>query len=99
MLSRTDLIRTLDGEVQYFVSHGWRVRSRTPMGAELVKGEPISHGLHLFFSIATLGLWLIVYIPLLIFGGEKHKLISVDAKGTVTSTDRLPRDRDATPAA
>ena len=32
----------------------------------------------------------IVYIPLFIFGGEKHKLISIDEKGVVTSTDRLP---------
>ncbi len=53
-----------------------------------MRGEPVSHGVHVFFSIVTLGLWLIVYIPLLIFGGEKHLLISIDEKGVVTSTDR-----------
>jgi hypothetical protein len=46
-----------------------------------------------FFSIVTLGLWLIVYIPLLIFGGEKHMLISIDEKGVLTATDRLPASR------
>jgi hypothetical protein len=90
LLSRTDLTQTLDAEVQHWVSRGWRLRSRTPREAHVVKGERISHGVHVFFSIVTLGLWLIVYIPLLIFGGEKHKLISIDEKGVVTSTDRLP---------
>ena len=55
-----------------------------------MRGEPVSHGVHVFFSIVTLGLWLIVYVPLLIFGGEKHKLVSIDEKGVMTSTDRFP---------
>ena len=86
-LTRADRSRTLDGEVGYFVSKGWRVHTITPAEAHLVKGAPVSHGIHIFFSIATVGLWLIVYIPLLIFGGEKHKHISVDEQGRVTMTD------------
>jgi hypothetical protein len=89
-LTRASRSQTLDGEVGYFVSKGWRLRSSTPTEAHLVTGAPVSHGIHIFFSIATVGLWLIVYIPLLIFGGEKHKHISVDDQGRVTMTDGVP---------
>ncbi len=68
------------------------LRSRTPTTAHLVRGEPVAHAVHFFFTIATVGLWLLVYIPLLIFGGEKHKLISIDETGRATSSDRVPRE-------
>ena len=90
LVTRTDRTRTLEAEVDYFVQRGWRLRSKNPADAELVKGHPISHALHIFFSIATVGLWLLVYIPLLIFGGEKHKRISVDEKGRVSMVDGEP---------
>jgi hypothetical protein len=93
LVTRADRKQTLDAEVGYFVSQGWRLRSATPSEAHLVKGEPVRHAVHVFFAIATLGLWLIVYIPLLIFGGEKHKLISVDEQGRVSSTDHLSREQ------
>ena len=85
VITRAERTQTLDGEIEYFLSHGWRLRSKTPTDAVLVKGEPINHGVHIFFSIVTLGLWLLVYVPLLIFGGEKHKRLSVDESGRVTS--------------
>jgi hypothetical protein len=90
LITRADRAQTLQAEADYFVAKGWRVRSITPTEAELVKGAPISHGLHIFFSIATVGLWLLVYIPLLIFGGEKHKHMSVDEQGRVTMIDGKP---------
>jgi hypothetical protein len=92
LISRADRTHTLEGEAGYFVAKGWRVRTITPTEATLVKGEPISHGVHIFFSIATVGLWLLVYVPLLIFGGEKHKHISVDEQGRVTVSDAAPRE-------
>jgi hypothetical protein len=92
MVTRADRSQTLEAEVEYFVARGWRLRSKNPANAELVKGQPISHGLHIFFSIATVGLWLLVYIPLLIFGGEKHKHISVDEQGRVSMVDGERKD-------
>jgi hypothetical protein len=86
LITRADRSQTLDAEVQYYASRGWRLRSGTPTEAHLVRGEPVSHGLHLSFTLLTVGLWLIVYIPLMIFGGQKHKLISVDEQGKVTET-------------
>jgi len=91
-VSRADRTRTLEAEVDYFVQRGWRLHSKNPADAEIVKGQPISHALHIFFSIATVGLWLIVYIPLLLFGGEKRKHIAVDEQGRVSMTDGTPQD-------
>ncbi len=93
LVTRADRAQTLEAEAGYFVAQGWRLHSITPTEAELIKGAPISHGVHIFFSIATVGLWLLVYIPLLIFGGEKHKHISVDEGGRVTMTDGEPPER------
>ena len=90
-LARADSSRDLDGEVGYYLGHGWKLRSRTPTEAHLVRGEPVAHGVHVFFTIATVGLWLLVYVPLLILGGEKHKLISIDELGRATSSNRAPR--------
>jgi len=92
-ITRAERAQTLDAEVQYHGSTGWRLRSQTASEAHLVKGKPVSHFLHLFFAIATLGLWLIVWIPLIVFGGERHKYVSVDEQGGVTSSRpaRKPR--------
>jgi hypothetical protein len=83
-ISRAERAQTLEAEIQHSVANGWRLRSRTPTEAHLVRGEPVRHFVHLFFAIATIGLWLIVWIPLTIFGGEKHRHISVDEEGRVT---------------
>jgi hypothetical protein len=85
-ITRAERTNTLDAEIEYHGSHGWRLRAKTASEAHLVKGEPISHFLHLFFAIATLGLWLLVWIPLIVFRGERHKRVSVDARGGVTSS-------------
>lgn len=84
-VTRAERSSTLDAEIEYYVAHGWRLRSKTPSDALLVKGEPVSHWVHLFFTIATLGLWLLVWIPLTILGGEKQKRIMIDEQGRVTS--------------
>jgi len=58
-------------------SRGWRVVSQTDTSAQLVKGKPTSHLLHLILSIITLGFWLPVWACVAIFAGEKHKHIAV----------------------
>lgn len=73
----------LDAAVANTVSGGWRVESRTDYQAVLVRGKNHSHLLHLVLTLVTLGLWLLVWIPLAIFGGEKRATMSVDAAGMV----------------
>ena len=67
-VTRAERANTLDAEIQYHASEGWLLRSKTASEAHLVKGKPVSHFLHLFFAIVTLGLWLLVWIPLIVFG-------------------------------
>lgn len=43
-------------------------------GAIVVQGGT-RHGLHILLSILTGGLWLFVYIPILLFGGKKITVI------------------------
>jgi hypothetical protein len=83
-ISRAHRTQTLEAEIQQSVANGWSLRSKTATEAHLVRGEPVRHFVHLFFAIATIGLWLIVWIPLTIFGGQKHRHITVDEEGWVT---------------
>jgi hypothetical protein len=99
VVNRVERTHTLDAEIQYHTSKGWRLHSKTASEAHLLKGEPVSHFLHLFFSIATLGLWLLVWIPLSIFGGQRHKYVSVTEQGFVSSTRPTRSSRQASPSA
>jgi hypothetical protein len=97
-VTRAERNQTLEAEIRYSESRGWRVREKTPADAHLVKGEPVAHWVHLFFTIATVGLWLLVWVPLIVLGGEKHRYISVGEDGRVSSSTRVtpafvPRER------
>ena len=75
----------LGNALRYQTSHGWRVTSQSQTDAQLEKGKHTSHGLHIFLSIITLGLWAIfVWLPLTIFAGLKRRRVAVDAYGNVT---------------
>lgn len=65
----------LDSVVLYYTRKGWRVTSRSDTQAQLAKGKPVSHVLHLLLSLITLGFWIPVWILVTIAGGEKHKLV------------------------
>ncbi len=65
------------------VTRGMRIESQTDESAVLVKGAPVNHLLHLFLSIVTLGIWLVVWIALLIIGGEKRFAVRVDNYGNI----------------
>ena len=73
------LARAVTDSAQY----GWHVVSQTQNTAQLAKGKPTSHLLHLVISVLTLGLWIPVWIAVSLFTGEKHRLIIVDEYGGV----------------
>jgi hypothetical protein len=80
MEQRSDILaRTVSQQVR----QGWRVVSQTQTQAQLVKGKPTNHILHLILSLITLGVWVIVWIAMVIFGGEKQKFISVTETGQI----------------
>jgi hypothetical protein len=76
------LARAVNAEV----SRGWRVVSQTQTQAQLVKGKPTNHILHLILTIITVGLWAIVWILMAIFGGEKHRFVAVNEYGNVSAS-------------
>jgi hypothetical protein len=63
------------------VAKGWRVESQTDYQAVLAKGKRTSHGLHLFLSIITLGLWLIVWAIVWFVNREQREIVRVDEYG------------------
>lgn len=78
---RQELLATT---VNGYVRDGYRVESQTPHQAIVVKGRRPNHLLHLILSILTVGLWLLfVWLPLVVFGGEKRRVITVDTFGHV----------------
>lgn len=66
----------LDRQIVEHTSRGWKVVSRSETQAQLVKGKPTSHLLHLVLSLLTVGLWIPVWILVTLAAGEKTKLIS-----------------------
>ena len=69
--------------VESRVLQGYRVESQTDFQAVLVRGRRVNHILHLFLSIFTCGLWIIVWLALGLFGGEKRDVVRVDERGVV----------------
>jgi hypothetical protein len=65
------------------VANGARVESQSDYQAVLVRGKNINHVLHLILTLVTLGFWVIIWIALAIFGGEKRSMVTVDEYGNV----------------
>lgn len=69
--------------IQTQVATGGRVESQSDFQAVIVKGKPVNNVLQLILTLLTLGLWGIVWIALLAFGGEKRSMVTVDEFGNV----------------
>ncbi len=69
------------------VRAGYRVESQVANQAVLVKGRRPNHLLHLILGVVTISLWwLFVWLPLVLFGGEKRRVVTVDTFGNVAVT-------------
>jgi len=66
-----------------YVARGYRVQSQDAWTAVMVKGHRVNHLLHLILTIVTGGLWLFVWVPVAMFGGERRTLLTMDGTGTV----------------
>ena len=64
-------------------SQGMRVESQSDYQAVLVKGKKVNHILHLILTLITVGTWGIVWILLVVLGGEKREIVRVDEFGNV----------------
>lgn len=84
VVTTTDRRETLAAVVQRQSEMGWKVISQTETQAQLVKGKPTNHLLHLILSVITIGFWIPVWICVAIFTGEKRRFVNVDAHGRVS---------------
>jgi hypothetical protein len=73
----------LDSALARAGGRGWRIETRSDYQAMIARGHKVNHILHLLLSIITLGLWLIVWILLGVFGGEKRAMVTVNEQGNV----------------
>ena len=64
-----------------------RVESQTSVAAVLVRGNRINHILHLILTALTLGVWGLVWIALIAFGGERREMLTVDEWGNASVAD------------
>ena len=76
----------LAGLIAQQVAQGARVESQSDYQAVLVTGHRVNHVLHLILTLITISLWAIVWIALVVVGGEKRQLAQVDEWGNVTLT-------------
>jgi len=73
----------LDSALQRYGAGGWRIENRSDYQATVAKGKEVSHLLHFFLTLFTLGLWLILWLVLGVAGGVKRRMITVDEYGNV----------------
>jgi hypothetical protein len=69
--------------VQQEVVRGARVESQQDFQAVVVFGKQVNHVLHLILTLVTCLVWGLVWLALLLFGGEKRLMIVVDDYGNV----------------
>jgi hypothetical protein len=69
--------------IQNEVVQGGRIESQSDFQAVVVFGKPVNHILHLILTIVTCLVWGIVWIAMLIWGGEKRVMVSIDEYGNV----------------
>jgi hypothetical protein len=83
--TRTDADRKamLAQSVANEVRKDWRVQSQTDFQAVMEKGKRTSHGLHVFLSIVTLGIWIPVWIAVWYLNRDQNEVINVDGYGNV----------------
>lgn len=69
---------------QRIAATGGRLESQTDTMAVLVRGKRVNHILHFLLGFPTIGFWwLTVWPALVIFGGEKRQVVTVDDYGNI----------------
>lgn len=76
----------LDAALARYGAGGWRIETRSDFQATIVKGHRVNHILHLILTLITLGIWAIVWILMVIFGGEKREMVTVDPYGNIVAS-------------
>ncbi|WP_327251258.1 hypothetical protein [Streptomyces sp. NBC_01244] len=73
----------LDWAVNQYIANGWRVESRSPTQAVLVRGEQVNHVLHAVLTVFTCLLWGIVWLAVAAMSKVERVALTVDQGGHV----------------
>ena len=76
----------LEQSVMDAISKGWKIESQGKYHAVIVEGGSVNHLLHLILSILTSGIWIIVWFLLVVFGGQRRRMIYVNEQGYISVT-------------
>lgn len=69
--------------IQSQVISGARIESQSEFQSVLVEGHKVNHLLHFIVGLFTFGFWWLVWVVIVIVGGEKRKIVSIDEYGNV----------------
>ena len=72
----------LSQNIQMAIGAGGRIESQSDYMAVVLSGKKVNHILHLILSLLT-GIWVVVWIAMVMRGGEKRQMITVDEYGNV----------------
>lgn len=73
----------LDRSVAQYLAGGSVLESTTGTTAVLVTGKPVNHILHLVLSLLTAGLWLIVWVVMILTNHRQRIVLTVGEDGVV----------------
>ncbi len=77
----------LSRQVSTVLSQGkTRIESQSDYDVVLVKGRRVNHILHLVLTLFT-GVWCLVWLLLVIKGGEQRLLVQVDEWGNLATSE------------
>lgn len=79
-------VTALNQAVQNEILSGAELESQTSTMAVLIKGKKVNHVLHLVLSLITAGLWLIVWLLLILTNKRQRVVLTLTESGGVERT-------------
>lgn len=76
----------LDRRLLAAVREGAEITSRSDFSAVLRYGQPVNHVLHLILSVLTFGIWLFIWLLLVLGNRRRVVFVAVDEFGGITET-------------
>ncbi len=86
MVTESERRSALDARVARELADGATLESQAGYNAVLIKGKKVNHILHLILSILTAGIWLIVWLLLVITNKRQRIVLFVNEEGIVETT-------------
>lgn len=86
MATESERRSALETRVVRELADGATLESQGGYNAVLIKGKQVNHILHLILSIITAGIWLIVWLLLVITNKRQRVVLFVNEDGVVETT-------------